>query len=50
MALGRGLDSILGDVEQAYNKELNKELVAEIDIDRIQPNPFQPRRKFSDEA
>ena len=50
MALGRGLDSILGDVEQAYNKELNKELVAEIDIDRIQPNPFQPRKKFSDEA
>ena len=50
MALGRGLDSILGDVEQAYNKELNKELVAEIDIDRIQPNPFQPRKSFSDEA
>lgn len=50
MALGRGLDSILGDVEQAYNKELNKELVAEIDIDRIRPNSFQPRKKFSDEA
>ena len=50
MAIGRGLDSILGDVEQAYNKELNKELVAEIDIDRIQPNPFQPRKSFSDEA
>ncbi|ARR01106.1 ParB/RepB/Spo0J family partition protein [Campylobacter porcelli] len=50
MALGRGLDSILGDVEQAYNKELNKELVAEIDIDKIKPNPFQPRKNFSDEA
>lgn len=50
MALGRGLDSILGDVEQAYNKELNKELVAQIEIDRIKPNPFQPRKNFSDEA
>ncbi|WP_297986860.1 ParB/RepB/Spo0J family partition protein [uncultured Campylobacter sp.] len=50
MALGRGLDSILGDVEQAYNKELHKELVADIEIDRIKPNPFQPRRNFSDES
>ena len=50
MALGRGLDSILGDVEQAYNKELHKELVADIEIDRIDPNPFQPRRNFSDES
>ena len=50
MALGRGLDSILSDVEQAYNKELNKDLVAEIDIDKIKPNPFQPRKNFSDEA
>ncbi|MBP3674867.1 MAG: ParB/RepB/Spo0J family partition protein [Campylobacter sp.] len=50
MALGRGLDSILGDVEQAYNKELYKELVADIEIDRIEPNPFQPRRNFSDES
>lgn len=50
MALGRGLDSILGDVEQAYNKELHKELVADIEIDRIEPNPFQPRRNFSDES
>ena len=50
MALGIGLDSILGDVEQAYNKELHKELVADIEIDRIEPNPFQPRRNFSDES
>lgn len=50
MALGRGLDSILGDVEQAYNKELHKELVADIEIDKIEPNPFQPRRNFSDES
>ena len=31
-------------------KELHKELVADIEIDRIEPNPFQPRRNFSDES
>ncbi len=49
-SLGKGLGSILGEVAQAYEKELpqNTEIL-EIDIDDIRKNPFQPRRHF-DEA
>ncbi|RAZ50551.1 ParB/RepB/Spo0J family partition protein [Campylobacter hyointestinalis] len=50
MALGRGLSSILSDVEEAYDKELNKDLVKDIDIDKIIPNPYQPRTYFDEEA
>ncbi|RAZ38214.1 ParB/RepB/Spo0J family partition protein [Campylobacter hyointestinalis] len=50
MALGRGLSSILSDVEEAYDKELNRDLVKDIDIDKITPNPYQPRTYFDEEA
>ena len=52
-ALGRGLAAILGDVESAYAKELEsgkKDLVLEIQIDKIKPNPYQPRKKFDENA
>jgi ParB family chromosome partitioning protein len=52
-ALGRGLGAIIGDVEEAYNQELshnNSELVREISIDSIFPNPFQPRTHFDESA
>lgn len=51
--LGRGLDAILGDVELAYSKELEKgkkDLVLEVDISRIKPNPYQPRVNFDEDA
>jgi ParB family chromosome partitioning protein len=49
--LGRGLSAILEDVEESYNKDLssNKNLIKEIKIKHIEPNPFQPRKQF-DEA
>ncbi len=54
MALGRGLGSILKEVGMAYESELgvvsNRDRVFDIDIDRISPNPYQPRKFFSDEA
>lgn len=50
MALGRGLSAILEDVESAYDKELYKDLVAEIDIKDIKSNPFQPRKYFDKES
>jgi ParB family chromosome partitioning protein len=52
-ALGRGLGAIIGDVEDAYNQELNghnADLVREIEIDAIRPNPFQPRTHFDETA
>ena len=46
-ALGRGLGAILEDVESSYNKELEggnaENLIIEIDVDKIEPNPYQPR-------
>lgn len=51
--LGRGLSAILGDTELAYVKEFqngNKEIVTELEIDKIKPNPYQPRKHFDEEA
>ena len=53
-ALGRGLGAILEDVESSYNKELEggnaENLIIEIDVDKIEPNPYQPRSNFDKEA
>ncbi len=52
-ALGRGLDAILGDVELTYTKELQsgrKDIVIELEIDKIKPNPYQPRKNFDEET
>jgi len=60
MALGRGLGDILQEVEEAYEKSLDGmdsfELeaqgakVEEIDVNKISPNPFQPRKTFDKNA
>jgi len=60
MALGRGLGDILSEVEEAYEKDLssidNFELeaqgarVEELDVEKITPNPFQPRKHFDEKA
>jgi len=50
-ALGRGLDALLGEMDEAYENEgSNKELVLEISLEDIKPNPFQPRKIFDDNA
>ncbi|EAJ5701153.1 chromosome partitioning protein [Campylobacter lari subsp. concheus] len=51
-ALGRGLSSILADIDEVYEKELgsNEGRIEEIDIDLISPNPYQPRKNFDTKA
>lgn len=51
-ALGRGLGAIFEDVEEAYNQDIGSsaDLVREIDVDRISPNPYQPRKYFNETA
>ncbi len=51
-ALGRGLGSILDDVENAYSRDLSssQDLVRDIDVSRISPNPYQPRKYFNEKA
>jgi len=50
--LGRGLSAIIEDVEEAYKQDIEqaKDLVREIRIEDITPNPFQPRVHFNEVA
>lgn len=55
MALGRGLGAILEEVGQAYENEAGERessahQICEIDIHKISPNPYQPRKRFNKEA
>ena len=60
MALGRGLEEILQEVEEAYEKDLSDidsfELevqgarVESIEVESITANPFQPRKHFDEQA
>ncbi len=60
MALGRGLEEILAEVEDAYGKDLRKvdsfaleskgARLEELEVDSISPNPFQPRKHFDEES
>lgn len=46
--LGRGLGALLGDM---MDEQSETDLpVREIELRRVKPNPFQPRREFDDEA
>jgi len=45
-ALGRGLDSLIPEPEPAQN---GSSVYFLCDIDRIRPNPYQPRRQFREE-
>lgn len=49
-ALGRGLSAVISEVEQAYDNNFNdnSDLVVELDIDLIKPNPLQPRKNFNE--
>lgn len=47
-ALGRGLSALLGDNTLEPSK--SETVVNEIDIDLIQPNPQQPRTRFTESA
>lgn len=59
-ALGRSFDDIISDknsirdimddIADEFNGEQNPDLVDQIEISKISPNPFQPRKRFDDEA
>lgn len=51
-ALGRGLGAIFDDVEDAYSKDVSssQDLIKEIPLDQISPNPYQPRKYFNETA
>ncbi len=54
-SLGRGLGAILGEVAEAYENEFQsgtdtQEMVVEIPLSQIVPNPYQPRKHFDEDA
>ncbi|EAL1305046.1 ParB/RepB/Spo0J family partition protein [Campylobacter coli] len=48
----RGLSTLMGDVGEVYSRELglDKNQVSLIEISKITPNPFQPRKTFDEIA
>lgn len=48
----RGLSSLMGDVGEVYSRELglDRNQVSLIEISKITPNPFQPRKTFDEAA
>ncbi len=49
--LGRGLDALFGEMEEAYENEgSQKDSVLEISLKEIRPNPYQPRKTFDEEG
>ncbi|MFT8669828.1 MAG: ParB/RepB/Spo0J family partition protein [Liquorilactobacillus hordei] len=45
--LGRGIEALFQDLEQVDD---GKEIVTELALDDIRPNPYQPRKIFDEEA
>lgn len=54
MALGRGLGALIEDandpIKEVVEHKITSELVNEIDVEKVELNPFQPRTKFDEEA
>ncbi len=49
MKLGRGLDALLGEMDEAYENEgSSKDTILEIALKDIRPNPYQPRKQFNE--
>jgi len=48
--LGRGLDALLGGVREDEQQTSDSAEVRSIPLEAITPNPYQPRREFSDDG
>jgi len=52
-ALGRGLGALIDDAKyekRPVNEAVSTSAIAEIEISKIEANPFQPRKEFDDES
>ena len=49
--LGRGLDALLGEMDEAYSNEgSSNDSIIEVSLKEIRPNPYQPRKTFDEDA
>jgi len=50
-ALGRGLDALFGEMDEAYeNESTPQDSILDIHLKDIRPNPYQPRKNFNDDS
>ena len=51
MKLGRGLDALLGEMDEAYGNEgSSQDSIIELPLKDIRPNPYQPRKYFDENS
>ncbi|EQB35439.1 chromosome partitioning protein ParB [Sulfurimonas hongkongensis] len=49
--LGRGLDALLGEMDEAYENEgSSRDAIIELNVKDIRPNPYQPRKHFDESS
>ena len=49
--LGRGLDALLGEIDEAYENEGSyRDAVVELSLKDVKPNPYQPRKHFDENS
>ena len=49
--LGRGLDALLGEIDEAYENEgSQRDEIMDLSLKEIRPNPFQPRKSFNEDS
>jgi len=49
--LGRGLDALLGEMDEAYENEgSSRDSIIDLELKTIRPNPYQPRKHFDEES
>ncbi|MFS7004450.1 ParB/RepB/Spo0J family partition protein [Carnobacterium maltaromaticum] len=48
--LGRGIDALFGDYSELDEIDVTNEMVKELPLEEIRPNPYQPRKTFDEEA
>ena len=49
--LGRGLDALLGEMDEAYENEgSSRDSIVELNLKDIRPNPYQPRKQFDENS
>ncbi len=51
VALGRGLDALFTEIDEAYENEgSQQDAILELSLKEIRSNPFQPRKAFNEES
>lgn len=48
--LGRGIDALFQDLSTIEEVDIQSEVVQEISLDELRPNPYQPRKTFDEDA